>query len=86
MGRYGMLQCGANFERSYGGKKCKECGVVDDENHRMNYCSKYETINLYNCTGKLNFELIYSEDKCMQVVERVLMMWDLANGKNAMRE
>ena len=81
-----MLQCGANFERSYGGKKCKECGVVDDENHRMNYCSKYETINLYNCTGKLNFELIYSEDKCMQVVERVLMMWDLANGKNAMRE
>ena len=81
-----MLQCGANFERSYGGKFCKDCGVVDDESHRINYCRNYETVNLYNCTERLNCELIYTEDRCMQVVERVLIMWDLVNGKNRMRE
>ena len=81
-----MLQCGANFERSYGGKICKDCAVVD-ENHGINDCSDYETVNLYNCTEKLNFDLIYTEDRCsIDEVERVLIMWDLVNGKNRMRE
>ena len=86
MGRYGMLQCAANFEHSYGGKNCGHCGVTDNEDHRINHCEKYETLNLYGSYEKVPFELIYSDDECMRVVERILMMWDLVNGKNTMRE
>ena len=30
MGRYGMLQCAANFSNGYGGKDCKKCKVEDN--------------------------------------------------------
>ena len=36
MGRYGMLDCKANFSMGYGGKMCNECDVEDNENHRLN--------------------------------------------------
>ena len=88
MGRFGMLQCGANFEMSYGGKECKECKVTDDECHRINSCKKFESVNLCKSAEKLNYDLIYSDEisECMKVVERILMMWDLVNGKNVMRD
>ena len=87
MGKFGMLQCAANFERSYGGKNCKVCGTVDDESHRINDCKIWENINLYHKDEILNFEHIYSEDteQSLKVVERILMMWDLGNGRNTMR-
>ena len=87
MGRYGMLQCAANFEKSYGGKNCRECSVIDDENHRINECKVWEHINLYNVNEKLDFDLIYSENTvhCIKIVERILIMWDLGNGRNTMR-
>ena len=88
MGRYGMLQCGANFQKGYGNKECKECKVKDDESHRMNSCKVYSNVNLYNTSENIDFNLIYSNDtvKCMKVVEKILIMWDLANGKNVMRD
>ena len=39
MGRYGMLQCAANYGTGYGGKDCKICKEVDNESHRINNCS-----------------------------------------------
>ena len=87
MGRYGMLQCGANFSMGYGDKNCGTCGVTDDECHRINYCSNWRDINLYESADKLNFELIYSENvqESLVVVDRILKMWDLGNGRNCMR-
>jgi len=87
MGRYGMLQCAANFEKSYGGKNCKECGVLDDENHRINDCKTFKDINLYNEDNKIDYNLIYSEnsEQCLKVVEYILILWDLGNGRNTMR-
>ena len=43
--------------------------------------------NLYAVDEKLNFDDIYLDDraKSLVVVERVLLMWDLGNGKNAMK-
>ena len=88
MGRYGMLECAANFENKYGGKQCRTCNVIDNESHRINSCKVYESINLCNSSESVDFEFIYSNEtaKCMKVVERILMMWDLVNGKNVMRD
>ena len=87
MGRYGMLQCAANYCTGYGTKECRECGVIDDENHRINYCKIWRDVNLYDSCDKINFDDIYGEDraKSLIIIERVLLMWDLGNGKNSMR-
>ena len=88
MGRYGMLECAANFENKYGGKQCRTCNVIDNESHRINSCKVYESTNLCNSPEIMNFDFIYSNEtaKCMKVVEKILMMWDLVNRKNAMRD
>ena len=87
MARYGMLQCAANFSCGYGSKTCRECDTIDDENHRINHCKLWYKNNLSLSVEKIDFTDVYSEDrdKSLKVIERVLMMWDLGNGKNAMR-
>ena len=87
MGRYGMLQCAANYSTGYATKDCRECGVTDDENHRMNYCTLWRDVNLYAVNEKMNFDDIYSDEyaKSLKIIECVLLMWDLGNGKNTMR-
>ena len=62
MGRYGMLDCGANYCMKYGGKDCKVCHVLDNEDHRLNYCSLYKDVNLYDQGTKIDFCGIYSDD------------------------
>ena len=71
----------------YGSKLCKECVVTDDEDHRINHCKLWKDTNLSTSSVKLNFDDIYSDDraKSLLVIERVLLMWDLGNGKNIMR-
>ena len=87
MGRFGMLKCANNFSHGSGGKLCKECAVIDDEDHRINYCKKWETVNLYNAQDKIAFDDIYSKelDKCEAVINKILSVWDLDNGKNDIR-
>ena len=85
MARYGMLNCGVNFSRGYGGKNCEKCGTVDDENHRINNCVTFKDINLYKCQDNLDFNQIYSDDlnSIMKVIEMILKMLDLECGRNA---
>ena len=87
MGRYGMLQCAANFSNGYGGKNRAHCGVIDDENHRINHCELYKEENLFDSVEKIEFNDLYSEDenKSMPVVEMILQLWDLGNGRNCMK-
>ena len=87
MGRYGMLKCAANFSCGYGSKNCSECGVIDDEDHRINHCTLWQDRNLCRSDDKIDFNLIYSENihESIKVVEIILKLWDLGNGKNAMR-
>ena len=88
MGRYGMLDCGANFSKGYGKNDCGTCGTRDDEDHRMNYCTKYQDVNLCNNNEKIDFNLIYSDciEDNLKVVEAILRIWDLGCGKNNMRK
>ena len=87
MGRYGMLTCANNFSKGYGTKNCDICGVVDDESHRINWCQKWKDVNRYHNDEKVAFDDIYSGDveKCLSVVNSVLSIWDLRNGKNEIR-
>ena len=87
MGRFGMLQCAKNFATQHGTKQCKDCGVIDDESHRINFCTKYRTVNNCDKTDKIEFDDIYSDDnnKIMNVVKAILCVWDLAHNKNEMR-
>ena len=87
MGRYGMLQCAANFSNGYGGKNCKRCLVIDDEQHRINDCAEWKDINLVNTNECIDFNLIYDDDDdvSMRVVEHIIAMWNLGNNLNCIR-
>ena len=87
MGRYGMLQCAANFSDGYGGKDCRKCWVEDNEQHRMNQCPEWRDINMLNQDKPVDFNEIYSEEKenVTKVVDMIISMWDLGNSKNCMR-
>ena len=87
MGRYGMLQCAANFSDGYRTKLCPRCNVTDNEDHRMNYCPVWSDLNLYESNKKINFEDIHSDNELesMTVVKKILKIWDLGNNKNSMR-
>ena len=87
MARYGMLRCQANF--SFGGqnKNCNVCQTLEEETHRINFFVIYQSVNLYNSNEKLDFELIYSDDVdvLLKVIDIVLKVWELDNGRNATR-
>lgn len=84
MARYGMLDCGCNFENKYGGKMCDECNVIDDEGHRVNYCPRWSHVNLSSSVTKIDFSLVYSSerDDLESVADVILSIWDLGNGRN----
>ena len=87
MGRFGMLQCAANFSTGYGSKMCTKCNVVDDEAHRINHCPVWAEINLINSNNPIDYDLIYSDDEneSFEIVNRIIAMWDLGNNRNCMR-
>ena len=82
----GMLDCGKNFKTGYRGENCPSCNVLDDENHRINYCKKYKDTNLFDSALKIDFNSLYSgnEETTKMVVEVVCEIWNLHNGKNKM--
>ena len=88
MGRFGMLKCANNFSYGHGTKMCDKCNVVDNESHRINDCEKWADTNLANRSQKVTFDDIYLDDneRCLKVVEIILTLWDLENGKNEMRK
>ena len=87
MGRYGMLQCKANFSLGKRDKDCGSCGTLDDEDHIINHCVLYRNVNLFDSIDKLDFNIIYSDkiDDSLRAVDNILKVWDLGNGRNVTR-
>ena len=88
MGLCGMLECAYNYSHKYRTKMCDACKEVDDESHRINYCLKWRNVNLYDCSLKIDFSMIVSNqpetlDRLGFVIQKI---WDLDNGKNIMRQ
>ena len=62
--------------------KCRE-----NSSAAMNDCKKWEGINMYGKQGAIEFDCIYSEnhEECGTIVDNIVKMWDIENGKNTMR-
>ena len=88
MGMFGMLNCARNFKSGNGGNICRECNVLDDENHRINDCRRFREINLYHSPVKYDFDVIFLDDNdaVSRTIEVIMHVWNLENGKNEMRE
>ena len=84
LARNGMLQCGKNFKGTMK-EICSECNVIDDEDHRLNTCSKWKDTNNFNSTDSPHFTNIYSEneDTLRIIVMEIEKVWEMryANGK-----
>ena len=87
MSFFRMLFCLKNFKMGKNSDHCNLCNVVDDENHRINYCAKFKDRNLFDSPLKIDFDSIYSDDDeaVDMIIEVVNEMWDLKNGMNQMR-
>ena len=69
LARFHMLECGVNFKGTMS-VLCKHCKVTDDENHRLNNCKVYRSINHYDDPQKVNFSDVYSHD--VEVIKVIL--------------
>ena len=87
MARSGMLDCATNYKNKYGVTTCKQCTRTDDENHRINECEKYSSINNYAISEKFDFSIILTDtvEVLQTAAKQINKIWDLANGKNVMR-
>ena len=87
MSLFGMLKCAKNFKCGLGDANCRDCGEIDDENHRINYCSRFKELNLYSSPIKFDFDGIFSDDDdtVSRTLEVVDHLWNLDNGRNEMR-
>ena len=61
--------------------------MEDNENHRINDCILYRKTNNYNELEKFDYKQVYSDnlDELKRAAEKILNIWDLANGKNSMK-
>ena len=88
MSMFSMLDCSRNFKAGNASPDCCVCKVVDDENHRINECSRFKDYNLYLSPIKYDFHGIFSddEDTVIRTIEVVMHVWNLENGKNETRK
>ena len=84
--RYGMLECGINFKGTQK-PNCDLCHDVDDENHCLNFCSKWQSTNLYHTSEKTPFENVYSNDQNIlrDVIKKIDSVWNTTNAHGTMR-
>ena len=87
MARSGMLECANNYKNKYKKGICTNCQVKDDEIHRINNCILYRNTNNYDMQDKFDYNSVYSDNlEDMEIVaNKILSIWDLANGKNTMK-
>ena len=85
MARFGMLECGKNFRGSLP-ELCLTCDQIDDENHRLNFCKKWEDNNLYMSADKVDFENIYGDDieTLKDIMEKIAKVWNVRTGNGGM--
>ena len=69
MARYGMLQCGTNFKGTMS-PTCQTCEVLDNEDHRLNHCPKWNTPDEMESRNIIDFNLVYSPD--IEVIRPIL--------------
>ena len=86
LARYGLLQCGRNYQGT-SEKQCNLCSTVDDENHRLNFCPKWQSSNLFNAIEKVDFIDVYSDDLCTirNAIMHIEKTWNTHDSNGSMR-
>ena len=81
-----MLECGANFKGSLP-YVCQTCNKVDDENHRLNTCKKYRSMNMFDYAMKANFDDVFSTDLTVvkQIIVIIERIWNTHSAHGTMR-
>ena len=66
--------------------KCNTCNEIDDENHRLNYCTQWKDTNLLNSDITVDFKNVYSNDiKTLRVViPYIQQVWNIKNANGTM--
>ena len=83
--RHMMLECGNNFKNSRN-SVCTTCKTEDNENHRLNYCVRFKTINYHDCNEKINFDDVHSSDISVvrKVIKAIEKVWNTRNAHGTM--
>ena len=83
--RYRMLECGKNFKGSMK-ELCEHCKLLDDEDHRLNYCRRYSDINFSDNDEKVDFNMIYSNDivELKRIIPKISQVWNTKNALGSM--
>ena len=80
-----LLETSTNYKGTLD-EICKECKVKDDENHRLNFCKTYQSINLYDKAQKADFNDIYSHEieVLRPIVDQIEKVWNTRTGSGTM--
>ena len=83
--RFGMLDCGRNYKGSKP-EYCNQCSVIDDENHRLNYCIKFRDTNFYDSETKKDFHKIFSNDieTLREIIPDIQKVWNTKTAHGTM--
>ncbi len=64
------------------------CNVIDDEEHRLNYCARFREMNFHdsNVDDKVEFRTIFSDDHntLKVIIDRIGKVWNMKNGHGTM--
>ena len=80
-----MLECGTNYKGTMS-SKCTECNALDNEDHRLNHCIRYRSINRYDNIDKFDFNSVYScnIDNLTTVIREISKVWNVKNSNGTM--
>ena len=67
---------------------CPICNTIDNEEHRLNECVNYQSVNYSNSDEKIPFETIYSDDPVVlkTIFERINKVWNVKTRRGAMND
>ena len=87
LSRSGMLVCGTNFKATTP-TICMECQESDNENHRLNYCRKWQDTNLARSNVKVDFSDVFSDnrEKLSPIIRHIQTVWELRLGNGSMKK
>ena len=82
-----MLECGKNFKGTIK-ETCISCNVIDNENHRLNYCPIYRRVNLFDTQTKVDFSNIFSTDVDIlrPVIKQIEKVWNVQDAHGSMNK
>ena len=85
MARYGVLECGKNYKGTMR-ETCDVCICIDDENHRINSCTKWKHNNLYESAEKVDFNEVYSDElvNIRHVTDKIEKVWNTRTAYGSM--